>query len=53
MDDISFTVDEGSIFAFLDPNGVGKTTLIRILADVLRPTKGRVLYDGKDIHAMG
>lgn len=53
VDDISFTVDEGSIFAFRDPNGVGKTTLIRILADVLRPTKGRVLYDGKDIHAMG
>ncbi len=53
MDDISFTVDEGSIFAFRDPNGVGKTTLIRILADVLRPTKGRVLYNGKDIHAMG
>ena len=53
VDDISFAVDEGSIFAFLGPNGAGKTTLIRILADVLRPTSGRVLYDGKDIRTVG
>ncbi len=53
VDDISFTVDEGSIFAFLGPNGAGKTTMIRILADVLRPSKGRVLCNGRDIHAMG
>lgn len=49
---ISLTMGTG-VYGLLGPNGAGKTTMIRILADVLRPTKGRVLYDGKDIHAVG
>lgn len=49
---ISLTMGTG-VYGILGPNGAGKTTMIRILADVLRPTKGRVLYDGKDIHALG
>lgn len=53
VDDISFTVDEGSIFAFLGLNNAGKTTMIRIMADVLRPDKGRILYNGRDIHDAG
>lgn len=49
---ISLTMGAG-VYGLLGPNGAGKTTLIRILADVLRPTNGRVLYDGKDIRAVG
>lgn len=49
---ISLTIGAG-VYALLGPNGAGKTTMIRIMADVLRPTDGRVLYDGKDIHAVG
>lgn len=49
---ISLTMRTG-VYGLLGPNGAGKTTMIRILADVLRPGKGRVLYDGRDIHAMG
>ena len=49
---ISLTMGAG-VYGLLGPNGAGKTTLIRILADVLRPTDGRVLYDGKDIRTMG
>ncbi len=41
------------VYGLLGPNGAGKTTMIRILADVLRPGKGQVLCDGRDIHAMG
>ena len=48
---ISLTMGTG-VYGLLGPNGAGKTTLIRILADVLRPTNGRVLYDGKDIHTV-
>ena len=49
---ISLTMRAG-VYGLLGPNGAGKTTLIRILADVLRPTDGRVLYDGRDIRAVG
>lgn len=49
---ITLTMGAG-VYGLLGPNGAGKTTMIRILADVLRPTKGRVLYDGKDIQAVG
>lgn len=52
MKGISLTMGTG-VYGLLGPNGAGKTTLIRILADVLRPTSGRVLYDGKDIHTVG
>ena len=49
---ISLTMGAG-VYGLLGPNGAGKTTLIRILADVLHPTNGYVLYDGKDIHTVG
>ncbi len=48
---ISLTMETG-VYGLLGPNGAGKTTMIRILADVLRPSKGQVLCNGRDIHAM-
>lgn len=41
------------VYGLLGPNGAGKTTLMRIMTDLLIPTMGRVLYNGKDIHALG
>ena len=37
VDDISFTVDQGSIFGLLGPNGAGKTTLLRMITGNLFP----------------
>ena len=47
VDDISFTVDEGSIFAFLGPNGAGKSSTIKILSGILTPESGSCLVDGR------
>lgn len=41
------------VYGLLGPNGTGKTTLMRIVADVLSPTSGNVLLNGQDKDAMG
>jgi len=48
VDDITFSVNEGEIFAFLGPNGAGKTTTIKIFTTLLLPTNGQVLVNGFD-----
>ncbi|MEK0314051.1 ABC transporter ATP-binding protein [Cohnella sp. 56] len=48
IDDISFDVRAGEVFGFLGPNGSGKTTTIRMLVDLIKPTSGRVLVCGED-----
>lgn len=49
VNDISFSIPKGSIFALLGPNGSGKTTTIKIICGVLRATKGYVEVLGKDV----
>jgi ABC-2 type transport system ATP-binding protein len=56
--DLDLDVDQGEVFGYLGPNGAGKTTTIRLLLDLLRPTRGtsRVLgkhpyFDGVGIRA--
>lgn len=46
--DVSFEVDEGSVFGLAGPNGAGKSTLVRMLATIVRPTKGRITVGGLD-----
>lgn len=46
---LTFTINNGEIFALLGPNGAGKTTTIRMMAGLIRPTEGRVLINGYDI----
>lgn len=48
VDDISFSIRRGEIFAFLGPNGVGKTTTIRMLTTLLKPTSGKIEINGYD-----
>jgi ABC-2 type transport system ATP-binding protein len=49
VDDLTFTVEQGSIFGFLGPNGAGKSTTIRTILDFLRPTSGAVEVFGLDV----
>jgi len=51
LDDVSFTVAEGSIFGLLGPNGAGKSTLINILAGLVNKTSGSASIWGFDIDA--
>lgn len=44
---------ENGVYGLLGPNGAGKTTLMRIMTDLLKPSTGRVLLDGKDIAVLG
>src|SRR5690606_39509450 len=39
----------GGAYALLGPSGCGKTTLLNIISGLLRPTEGRVLFDGRDV----
>jgi ABC-2 type transport system ATP-binding protein len=48
VNNISFEVEEGTIFGFLGPNGAGKTTTINILCTLLSPTSGRAFIAGYD-----
>lgn len=47
VDDISFTIEQGSIFGLLGPNGAGKTTLLRMITGIFYPDDGNILLDGK------
>jgi len=47
VDDISFTIEKGSIFGLLGPNGAGKTTLIRMITGIFFPDEGEIIFDGK------
>jgi len=49
LDAIRFDVREGEIVAIVGSNGAGKTSLIRTIAGMYKPTRGRILYRGVDI----
>jgi branched-chain amino acid transport system permease protein len=49
VDEVSFDVAEGAILGIIGPNGAGKTTVFNLLNGFLRPTRGRVLFDGHDL----
>jgi branched-chain amino acid transport system ATP-binding protein len=49
LDGVSLTVEEGSIVAIVGANGAGKTSLIRTIAGMLRPARGRITFRGAEI----
>ncbi|NDV18634.1 ATP-binding cassette domain-containing protein [Pseudodesulfovibrio sp. JC047] len=44
--------EDGGAYALLGPSGCGKTTMLNIISGLLKPSHGRILYDGKDVSAM-
>jgi len=46
VDDISFSLEQGSIFGLLGPNGAGKTTLLRMITGIFYPDSGDILFEG-------
>lgn len=49
VEGISFSVQEGEIFAFLGPNGAGKSTTVQMLTTLVRPTAGKARVNGFDV----
>ena len=47
VDNISFEVEPGKIFGLLGPNGAGKTTTIRMILNIIKPSSGTILFEGK------
>src|SRR6266700_2217822 len=49
---VSLRVARGTIHALIGPNGAGKTTCFNLLTKFLRPTRGRIMYKGREITGM-
>lgn len=52
VDDVTFHVDEGEIFAIIGPNGAGKTTVFNMLTGIYKPTAGEIKFQGRLINNM-
>lgn len=50
---VSFTVDEGQVVTLLGANGAGKSTTLRAISGLAKPTSGDILFDGKPIGGLG
>src|SRR5205823_6179893 len=46
---LSLEWSDGGAYALLGPSGCGKTTLLNLISGILRPTEGRILFDGRDV----
>ena len=49
LDGVSLRADEGEVVGVIGPNGAGKTTMFSVISGELRPTSGRVVFDGRDV----
>ncbi|EON91588.1 branched-chain amino acid ABC transporter ATP-binding protein [Marinobacter lipolyticus SM19] len=52
VDDVNLKVQRGHIHALIGPNGAGKTTVFNLLTKFLPPTRGTILFNGKDITSL-
>ena len=52
LSDVSFSLDSGKIMGFIGRNGAGKTTTLKCIYNLISPTSGEVLYQGKNIRSI-
>lgn len=52
LNGITLSVPKGDYLALMGPSGSGKTTLLNLIAGIDRPTRGRIIFDGKEISAL-
>src|ERR1700748_3622413 len=50
VENVSFVLKAGEVLGYLGPNGSGKSTTVKMVMGMIRPTKGKVLFGGRDIH---
>ncbi|OBS09102.1 putative ABC transporter, ATP-binding protein YrbF [Acidihalobacter prosperus] len=53
FDGLNIVVPRGRVTAIMGPSGTGKTTLLKLIGGQLKPSRGRVLVDGQDVHRLG
>jgi len=49
VDGVSLEVEKAEIFGLIGPNGSGKSTIVNVIAGLLPPTSGRIVFDGRDV----
>ena len=49
VENLTFAIPAGSVFSIIGPNGAGKTTLLNLLSGVYVPTRGTILFEGRDL----
>ncbi|MBQ1367633.1 MAG: ABC transporter ATP-binding protein [Firmicutes bacterium] len=52
LDHVSFSVEAGEFVSIIGPSGSGKSTLLHLIGGVDKPTEGKVLINGTDIHSL-
>ena len=53
LDQVSLRVEEGEIVTLIGANGAGKTTTLRAISGLVRPSKGRIVFDGHEVQRLG
>lgn len=49
IDNLNLTIGQGSVFSFLGPNGSGKTTILKLISGLIKPTEGSIFLNGYDL----